>query len=144
MELARIETLVEKYLNAETTLQEEAILKNYFTGGNVAPHLEAYSEMFIYFDAVKEETYEKTIRLEPMKSKRRNYKWLSVAASVMLLFSVFVGKQQYDEYQQRKKAEQIYAQVSKGLGLLSSNLRKGQNAVNQFHAYENKVNQVLK
>jgi len=144
MELAKIETLVEKYVNAETTLQEEATLKSYFTGGNVAPHLQEYSYMFTYFEAKKEETYNKTISLEPKQSKRRNYKWLSVAASVMLLFSVFVGKQQYDEYQQRKKAAQIYAQVSKGLGLLSSNLRKGQEAVNQFHTYENKVNQVLK
>ena len=33
MELANIEKLVEKYLNAATTLQEETTLKNYFTEG---------------------------------------------------------------------------------------------------------------
>lgn len=144
MELANIEKLVEKYLNAETSLQEETTLKNYFTGGNVAPHLQEYEYMFNYFATTKDETFTKTIQLEPKKSKQRNFKWLSVAASVMLLFSVFIGKQQYDEYQQRKKAEEIYAQVTKGFQLLSTNLKKGEQAVAQLHSYENKVNNALK
>ena len=92
MELANIEKLVEKYENAETTLQEEAILKNYFTKEEVAPHLQEYSFMFNYFTTVKDETYTKTIKLEPKKSKKINFKWLSVAAAIVLLFSVFRGK----------------------------------------------------
>ncbi len=144
MELANIEKLVEKYENAETTLQEEAALKKYFTEGNVAPHLQEYAYMFTYFSTVKEDTYTKTIKLEPKKSKKRNFKWLSVAASVMLLFSVFIGQQEYKEYQQRMKAEKIYAQLSKGLYLLSSNLQKGEQAVAQLYRHENTVNKALK
>lgn len=144
MELANIEKLVEKYVNAETSLQEETILKDYFTGDNVASHLQEYSYMFTYFATTKNETYTKTIQLEPKQSNKRNFKWLSVAASIMLLFSVFVGKQQYDEYQQRKEAERIYAQVTNGFKLLSENLKKGENAIAQMQTYESKVNQVLK
>ena len=144
MELANIEKLVEKYLNAATTLQEETTLKNYFTEGTVAPHLQEYAYMFNYFATVKDETYTKTIELEPKKSKARNFKWLSVAASVMLLFSVFIGKHQYDEYQQRKKAEVIYAQVAKGLKLLSTNLKKGEQAVATLYTYQSKANNALK
>jgi len=144
MELANIEKLVEKYLNAETTLEEETTLKNYFTEGSVAPHLQEYAYMFNYFATVKDETYTKTIKLEPKKSKARNFKWLSVAASVMLLFSVFIGKHQYDEYQQRKKAEVIYAQVAKGLKLLSTNLKKGEQAVATLYTYQSKANNALK
>jgi hypothetical protein len=144
MELANIEKLVEKYENAETTLQEEAILKNYFTKEDVAPHLQEYSYMFNYFATAKEDTYTKTIKLEPKKSKKRNFKWLSVAASVMLLFSVFIGKNQYEEHQQRKKAEKIYADLTNGLKLLSTNLKKGEQAVTTLYTYENKVNKALK
>ena len=144
MELANIEKLVEKYLNAETSLQEETILKNYFTEEDVAPHLQEYMYMFNYFKTAKKETFTKTIQLEPKKSKRRNLKWLSVAASVMLLFSVFVGKQQYDTHLQRKEAEKQFAKLSKGLKLLSTNLQKGEQAVATLYTYENTVNKILK
>jgi hypothetical protein len=140
MELANIEILVEKYENAETSLQEETTLRNYFTGGDVAPHLQEYEYMFNYFVASKDETYTKPIQLEPKKSKKRNFKWLSVAASVVLLFSVFIGKHEYERYQ----AEKQFAQISKGLRLLSSNLQKGEQAVASLHIYENTVNKILK
>ncbi|MGJ8760725.1 hypothetical protein H0I29_15510 [Polaribacter sp. R2A056_3_33] len=140
MELANIEKLVEKYENAETSLQEETTLRNYFTGGNVAPHLQEYEYMFNYFAASKDETYTKTIELEPKKSKKRNLKWLSVAASVVLLFSVFIGQQEYKRYQAKKQFEQI----SKGLMLLSSNLQKGEQAVATLYTYEDTVKKILK
>ncbi|TMM31184.1 hypothetical protein FDT66_04240 [Polaribacter aestuariivivens] len=140
MELANIEKLVDKYLNAETTLQEETTLKNYFKEGEVAPHLQEYSYMFNYFTNAKEETFTKAIKLEPKKSKKKNFKWLSVAASVVLLFSVFIGKQEYDRYQAKK----IYAQVSKGLELLSTNLKKGEEAVANLYIYENTAKKILK
>ena len=62
----------------------------------------------------------------------------------MLLFSVFIGKHQYDEHQQRKKAEVIYAQVTNGLKLLSTNLKKGEQAVVTLYMYQNKANNALK
>lgn len=140
MELANIEKLVEKYLNAETTLQEETVLKHYFTKEDVAPHLQEYQSLFNYFATAKQDTFTKTISLEPKKTKKKNYKWLSVAASVMLLFSVFIGKQEYDRYQAKK----IYAQVSKGLKLLSTNLQKGEKAVASLYTYEKSVQKILK
>jgi len=140
MELANIEKLVEKYLDAETTLQEETTLRNYFKEGDVAPHLQEYAFMFNYFTTTKDETYTRTIKLEPKQSKKRNYKWLSVAASIMLLLSVFIGKNEYDRY----KAKQTYAQITKGLQLLSDNLKKGENAVAQLYINESKVNNALK
>ena len=140
MELANIEKLVEKYENAETSLQEETTLRNYFTGGNVAPHLQEYEYMFNYFAISKDETYTKTIELEPKKSKKRNLKWLSIAASIVLLFSVFIGKNEYDRYQAKKQFDQI----SKGLMLLSANLQKGEKAVATLYTYEDTVNKILK
>ena len=140
MELANIEKLLEKYLNAETSLQEETTLRNYFTEGSVAPHLQEYQYMFNYFATNKDETYSKTIELEPKKSKKKNFKWLSIAASVMLLFSVYIGDQEYKKY----KAEVEFQKISKGLKLLSSNFNKGKQAVNTLYAYENTVNKILK
>lgn len=144
MELANIEKLVEKYLDATTTLQEEAILKNYFTGGFVAKHLQEYAYLFNYFATAREETFTKTIILATKKSKKRNLTWFSVAASVALIVSLFFGKQQYDKNKQRKEAQRIYTQVSKGLALLSKNLKKGEQAVAVLYTYENTINKILK
>jgi hypothetical protein len=144
MELANIEELVEKYLDATTTLQEEATLKKYFTGDNVAIHLQEYTSLFNYFAIAKEEQFKKTINLATKKSKKRNSPWFSAAAAVALLVGLFFGKQQYHKNEQRKEAQRIYVQVSKGLTLLSSNLKKGEQAVAVLYAYENTINKKLK
>ena len=88
MELYKIEQLLEKYLSAETSIQEEGTLKSYFLSGNVAPHLQEYESMFSYFAISKAETSEKSIQLN---TKKTNWKWLSVAASVAILVSVYIG-----------------------------------------------------
>ncbi|MEN8883858.1 MAG: hypothetical protein ABF244_06475 [Flavobacteriaceae bacterium] len=142
MELASIEKLVEKYENAETTLQEEATLKAYFLSDNVAPHLEEYQMMFTYFQISKDETYTKTIELKT--KKKRNFKWLSVAASVVLLFSVYLGNEKMNEIQERKQAEQTLAEVTNALKMLSGNLKKGNEAFNNLYAYEDSVNKIFK
>jgi|TARA_B110000908_G_scaffold137_1_gene192 hypothetical protein len=140
MELANIEKLVEKYLNAETSLQDEATLKNYFTEGMIAPHLQEYESMFCYFTISKEETFTKTIQLETKKPSGKNLKWLSVAASFALLVSVFIGSQEYEKYQQEK----TFAQVSYALNMLSLNLKKGERAIQKVQTYENTINTILK
>lgn len=144
MELASIEKLVEKYLNAETSLQEEATLRDYFSSDNVAPHLEEYQVMFSYFQFSKDETYTKTIQLESKNTKRKNLKWLSVAASVVLLVSVYVGVTKYNEYKENERLEEKYAQVENALKMLSTNLNKGKSAFNNLYAYENTVNKIFK
>ena len=153
MELANIEKLLDKYLDATTTLQEEQILQEYFTSQNVAPHLQEYSSMFIYFKQSKNETFTKTIQLKPEKPKK-NWKWLSVAASVVLLFSVFVGNEKYQEHQQRKQfaeitkaLQMVSVNLNKGneaLYAVSKNLNKGNEAIAHLNTYEETINKVIK
>lgn len=137
MELANIEKLLEKYLNAETTIAEEKELKNYFLQGNVAPHLKEYETLFGYFSTSKNERFTKTIQL---KTKKVNWKWLSVAASLVLLVSVYTGYQKNQE----RKAEKIMADTQMALGLLSANLNKGTVAVAHLQQFETTKNKVFK
>lgn len=137
MELSKIEQLLEKYLNAETTLQEEATLKNYFLSGNVASHLQEYESMFGYFAFNKAEISVKPIQLN---TKKTNWKWLSVAASVVLLFSVYMG----NSYVQEQKAKAQYAQVKDVLKMLSTSLNKGNEAIASLYTYEDTVKKIFK
>jgi len=137
MELVNIEKLLEKYLDAETSIAEENELKNYFSGAHVAPHLEEYRKMFGYFSASKKEKFTKTIQL---KSRKLNWKWLSVAASAVLLVSVYTGYQK----NQQAKAEKIYEETQYAFTLLSANLNKGTAAISELQEFETTTNKILK
>jgi hypothetical protein len=49
MEKMTVIALLEKYWQAETTLEDEKTLAGYFNGEAVDPELEGYRELFVYF-----------------------------------------------------------------------------------------------
>ncbi|MCF6279857.1 MAG: hypothetical protein L3J14_05855 [Flavobacteriaceae bacterium] len=138
MESIKIEQLIEKYLDAETTLQEEAVLQDYFVNSKVAPHLEEYQALFGYFAESRNERYTKTIQL---KTKKTNWKWFSVAASVAILFSVYTG---YNNIQERAEAEIAFEQTQKAFQLLSKNMNKGTAAIGYLGEYQTTTNKIFK
>ena len=89
MELKNIESLLEKYEEGQTTLQEEAQLKHYFTTETVAPHLEVYRSLFTYFVSDKQLSYQKTITRRHAATPT-TYRWLASAAVVTIMFSAFM------------------------------------------------------
>ncbi len=118
MELGNIEKILEKYFEATTTVAEERKLREYFAQDSIAPHLEQYRPMFNYFSIAKEERYTKQV---PLKPRVNYYKWLSVAAAVVLTFGIYFGKQ----YQERKEAEYAYQETKKAFELLAENFGRG-------------------
>lgn len=126
MVLDNIEKLIEKYDNGETTLQEEQQLKSYFTQETVAPHLEVYKPMFMYFSQTQKEQFTKTIPLEPKKTYTL-YKWISVAAIAVLMFAVYtqVGNQSKSIDELSQDELMAYNQTMEAFNLLSSNFNKG-------------------
>lgn len=85
MELHRIESLIEKYLEGETTLAEEKELREYFaTHSNLPAELEVYRMMFSYYQAEQEVTYEGEILLPAPRS----YKWLKTLGGIAAVLAV--------------------------------------------------------
>lgn len=137
MELVKIEKLLEKYLNAETTLTEEKVLQTYFTGNNVATHLIEYQALFTFFAAEKKERYTKTIHL---KRNTQKWKWLSVAASVVIMVGVYSG---YQQNKQQKADEKLYAETQIALKMLASNLNFGTLAIGHLETFESTKNRIF-
>lgn len=54
---ARINDLLEKYWEGETTVEEENILKSYFQNGQIMPEHEAFTPLFVYFNEQKKLLY---------------------------------------------------------------------------------------
>ncbi len=140
MESNKIEQLLDKYFESETTLQEEAVLQDYFLNSKVAPHLKEYQALFEYFAKSKGDRYTKTIQLN---NKKKNWKWMSIAASVVLLFSVYIGYQ-HNQNQQRAEAEIAFKKSQKAFELLSKNLNKRTTAFGYLGTYQKTTNKIFK
>lgn len=152
MELNKIEEILEKYFQGETSIAEENQLKEYFSSSNVAQHLEQYKPMFGYFSQAKEQksTYE-----IPLQTKKRNVAWLSIVASAVVLLGIgtyfFVSEKNdttavasqtelgtYDDPEEALKATQ------KALALLSNNVNVGIESVQYIKEYEQSKNKIFK
>lgn len=87
MELRKIEELIEKYEAGETSLAEEKSLREYFSSHKVPAHLETYRFLFGY---VKHAQSQQMPERKVVKSRRWDYVWTSVAASVILVMGLFL------------------------------------------------------
>jgi len=139
MELAKIEKLIEKYLEAKTTLEEEKILKDYFSKDEVPSHLEEYKTLFNYFTNSSLDTSNKTISLPRSRSL---INWLAIAAMAIFFVSIFSIYQ--NNINERKQAELAYMETQKALELISFNLNKGNNAIAKLQTFENTQNRIFK
>jgi hypothetical protein len=159
MALDRIEILLEKYFEAETSIAEEKELKDYFTSSDVAPSLEKYKPLFGYSVQAKQEQFsfapfgfqpqvKATIPLNTIK--RKSAFWFSVAASVIILLSI--GLFTYNHYNQQKSEdygtysdpEIAFRETQKALAMISKCVNKGIGSMNYLNEFEQSKNRIFK
>lgn len=123
----QIEILIEKYLEANTSIQEETLLINYFTSNRVEEHLKPYQNLFSYFLDAKSETLSLDIKIKSIKNTR---KWLisGIAAS----FTLIIGGFWYHNYQEQKQVEKTLADTKMALELIAKQFQKADYGINQL------------
>ena len=148
MELIKIEILIEKYFQGETSIAEEKELRSYFSTSNVAPHLEQYKAMFGYFTEAKKQESAREI---PQHTKKPKVMWLSIAASIVVLFGMIaffmINTNQtvtQNELGSYETPEEAFRETQKALALLSSNVNMGMESVQYFQEYDNSKNLIFK
>ena len=148
MDLKEIKALLEKYYNGETSLEEEKILKEYFSKDRVDPELIADKDIFMYqiqeddqlqdIPDISDQIWYKLNKTDSYKVKNNNkiaYLFLRIAASAILLFGLyFVVKDQVfssknnmvitDTY---NDPEEAYKQAKETLLYVSAMLNTGTN-----------------
>ena len=139
MELANIEKLLDKYLEGQSSIADEKILREYFLSNNVASHLEQFTPLFQYFIDAKKETFTKTV---PLKPRKKYYKWISVAALVIFCTSMFTYV--YENDKQDDEAVYVYYKTKEALQLLSNKFNKGAEKVAYLNGFEQTKNTVFK
>jgi len=103
MEYKEIEKLLNRYLEGESALEEEALLKEYFSQTGIPVEHREMQEMFRYFDAAKQHSappfnitselngvIEKEWKKETVNRFRPLYAWIGSAAAVLVIsFGLF-------------------------------------------------------
>ncbi len=138
MESVKIEKLLEKYFDAVTTVAEEKILQSYFSGDEVAPHLEDYRSMFTYFSNARHEQFTGHVPLNP-KRKSNLYRWISVAAVAVLCFGVYFG----NETRKQQEIELAYEETQKAFDLIAQNLDRGTEKMEYLTEFNKTKNKIL-
>ena len=130
MDWDKIEILLEKYENAATTLAEEQLLKSVFEKEEIPIHLQSYKILFNTYSAFKVEIFEQKLKVDKSVF---NWKYWSIASSILLLFSVSIG---YQQYEKKQKADAAFAETKKALDMLSHHMNKGNLAFVQLKEYQ--------
>ena len=147
MELKKIERLLAKYYDGNSSIEEEVILKAFFEQETIPDYLKADKEMFLYYMRGKEEEeysvdLEKNI-LEAIEneqsresSKERYFPkylyWVSsVAASILIVLSVYFYQKSPSLEDTYNSPELAYQETKKVLYYVSSKLNKGTLPVEQ-------------
>jgi hypothetical protein len=163
MNTQEIEALIGKYLEGETTLDEEKRLAGFFRTEEVPPHLAGYAAQFRYFSEAAEEElndqkFEEKLLAEmenrkviPMRPVRKKL-WLAtgIAAAILLLAGFFTvyryetgkfDRQVKDTYSDPQMA---YNAVRNALLLVSVNLNSGIDQVQKIGCFDQGLRQIRK
>ena len=162
MELQKIQILLQKYFEAETTLEEENELITYFTSVEVAESLKVYVPIFSGLKSLSKpdnaELDEDLMNhiLESEHKEKLRYRWMwqivtGVAASVILVMLAvnFYGNQ--DKWNDTfTDPDQAYTEASKTLEFVAGKYNKGlaqlrpigkiENAIDPFYSGMNTLN----
>jgi len=142
----RIEELLEKYLEATTTVAEENELRDYFAQDDIAPHLQHYSAMFSYFSIAKEERSTRELPTKP--GRNRSYLgWASVAAAAVLAFGIYFGSEEpsspYDKLYAEGYTQEEIESAQMAMSLFTNNFKKGVEGASYLEEFEKNTNRFI-
>ncbi|MGB7842442.1 MAG: hypothetical protein WBL21_06605 [Salinimicrobium sp.] len=143
MELKAIEALLEKYLEAETSVKDEEKLKAYFCSAEVAPHLQEYIPMFSYFSLAKEENFSGEVKFS--SGRKKVYSLVAVAASIVILMGVvFQQNNQVSEFGTYDDPELAMQKTREALQMVSTYMNDGTEDLGYLQEFNETKDKIVK
>lgn len=144
-----IETLLERYYDAQTSEAEERMLKDFFLHEEVPIHLMAEKEMFLQLQAPKipeelEDRLSQSIDQWGKKHRTLRLQWIgSIAASLLLLFGAGWYLQEPTRKDTCSTPEEAYAEAQRALVIFSTALNKGMKQMDALHETTERVEKIF-
>ena len=154
MELIKIEALLRKYEEGTTSLAEEEQLRTFFTTGQVPEHLKSYELLFSFSSKAKNITYtgKPAFGFKPQENKRKRkfYAYAGIAASILLIASVFTFQELHENQYSDKELgtvqdpQEAYQQAKQTLAMVSQVLNNSKEDLVYIKEFNNTKNQFIK
>ena len=84
----QIEALLDKFMNGQTTVEEEALLADYFRSADVPAEWEDYRVMFDYFDSGMEDYPVTVEQPRPTLTRQMGRRWWGIAAAACITTAI--------------------------------------------------------
>lgn len=142
MVLVRIEKLLNKYENGQTTLDEEVELRDYFSQSVIASQFEVYRPLFNYFEVTCKEKSTADISLQT-NSYHHTYKWLATVAMIVIAVTIFTKTAMSSSLNFNELTEDqliVFNQTRKAMDLLANNINKGSEGFNALTLMSKSLN----
>ena len=157
MNLQEIDKILNKYFNGESSLEEEAMLRDYFSHNEVPNGLKAIRDQFLYMQSQREieipvetdgrinEQIDSTRIISLFHTRRARILAISgLAAAIILLVTVFIQLNNYtqkfnDTYSDPKVA---YAEARKILTFVSGQFNRGTKEVSNLSKFRTGIEDV--
>ncbi|QSS97228.1 hypothetical protein [Psychroflexus sp. ALD_RP9] len=148
LDITRIRLLIAKYENAETSLQEEQELYNYFLENEAIPEdLKVYQHIFLGFNQLKNQNLEQELNQVEMTDKSNSkYVWYKIAAALIiaLITSVFIFNSNQLSTQEEREARKALAQTVAILKAVSSEINQNTEKLKYINKFKSSTNKYLK
>lgn len=147
MELNKIERLLSRYEEGETTLAEEKELRKYFSQEEIPEHLEAYALLFKFQSQQIKTTFTEN---EPIELERKNYRfaWTSIAAVIIVALGLFYFNQSQrslttTEMSSVTEQEQALEKTKQTLKMVSAMMNEGTSDLVYLQEFNKTKNQII-
>ena len=138
-----IEALLEKYLEGQTSLEEERLLQHYFRDAEepLDPNWEWARDVFLYTHGEQQ----LKVSLEVTKTNASSgISWMRIAASLALLIVTSFGVYRLQEDYQERKMQEAYVETKKAFELISRQLQHAQKQVVYLDYIDQTAQKILK
>ncbi len=146
MELNKLESLLKRYDDGETSLEEEKLLKEYFHSGKVPNHLKEYKMIFNFSEEEKKIHHPGKIKL---KSRRKWYA-IGLAASILIAVGIFTFQEnEQQNFSQNElgtieNPEEAYYKAKETLQMVAQIMNIGKQELVYLDEFNKTKNQIIK
>lgn len=146
MELDKLETLLKRYDEGETTLEEEKLLRKYFHSAEIPEHLKEYKVIFNFSEKERRIHYPGKFQL---KSGRKWYA-IGLAASILIAVGIFTfhenDQQNFsqNELGTIENPEEAYFKAKETLQMVAQIMNNSKEELVYLEEFNKTKNQIIK